>query len=331
MLRLLRLQLLEETNSDHYTYSSSKDKPKGFMAKGLSWQFTEQDIADDLNQKCPQDVEILSIKNFQTRASKGKGTRSNLFTIFISGTSNPKSFLSIKSILNCKISLEPLKKRQDVIQCRVCQRFGHVGANCSMQPRCIKCAEAHHSYQCTLNGENDKTDESLLKCAGCGENHTANYRQCKIRINFIERRNKNSTKNKPENVSKNQSNKKDVNKEFITQNQIKEIKTYAEALQFKTNIPNNNNKISNSRNRKVITAAEPGFTRELSLSVDPTMDGASESSNIFSDCEELFGFSFFGLLVKTKRFNIEYKKLKHSDKPKAIVQFAIGLLCHNGP
>jgi hypothetical protein len=49
-----------------------------------------------------------------------------------------------------------------------------------MQPRCVKCAQAHKAGECT------KSDADTLVCANCNGNHVASYRGCpkfKERIN----------------------------------------------------------------------------------------------------------------------------------------------------
>lgn len=47
----------------------------------------------------------------------------------------------------------------------------------------------------------------------------------------------------------------------------------------------------------------------------------------FDDCEEFLGMSFFDLLKKTKKFEINYARLPQKDKPKALIEFAVLLIC----
>ena len=62
-------------------------------------------------------------------------------------------------------------------QCYKCQRYGHIGTQCTAQPACGYCAESHGSKDCP-----NKTDkESPRKCAVCKGSHEAWNNKCPIR------------------------------------------------------------------------------------------------------------------------------------------------------
>jgi hypothetical protein len=84
-------------------------------------------------------------------------------------------------------------------QCGNCQKFGHGSSNCFMKPQCIKCGENHKSAACIYN-EPDKNiiPQKFIKCANCGQPHTANYSNCTKRLEYINIKQKirqNNTKN----------------------------------------------------------------------------------------------------------------------------------------
>ena len=57
------------------------------------------------------------------------------------------------------------------IRCYKCQRFGHTQNKCrNISPVCAKCTGKHLSENCTIS-EN-------LKCANCGDAHSAGYKGC---------------------------------------------------------------------------------------------------------------------------------------------------------
>ena len=58
-------------------------------------------------------------------------------------------------------------------QCHNCLRFGHLKANCRSSTRCPRCAGEHAYDDC-----NKKLQQEAVKCANCGENHSAMYRGC---------------------------------------------------------------------------------------------------------------------------------------------------------
>jgi hypothetical protein len=79
-------------------------------------------------------------------------------------------------------------------QCNKCMRFGHGTSNCHMQARCKRCGEQHATKDCThlpqqMEADGATTaltiDQSKVKCALCGGNHTANYSKCPKRIEYI--------------------------------------------------------------------------------------------------------------------------------------------------
>lgn len=55
------------------------------------------------------------------------------------------------------------------LQCYKCQRYGHTSANCNGQERCVVCAGNHRLQDCP---------KQEVRCANCGEPHTASYPGC---------------------------------------------------------------------------------------------------------------------------------------------------------
>src|SRR5664279_1775923 len=58
-------------------------------------------------------------------------------------------------------------------QCHNCLRFGHLKANCRSTTRCPRCAGNHTYDDCAY-----KLQPEAVKCANCGESHSAKYRGC---------------------------------------------------------------------------------------------------------------------------------------------------------
>jgi hypothetical protein len=78
---------------------------------------------------------------------------------------------SLTELSGLRISVETYASPKGPVQCKRCQRLGHTQRNCGYTPRCVACGEAHKSGGWS-------TPKKQLKCCGCGENHTANYRGC---------------------------------------------------------------------------------------------------------------------------------------------------------
>ena len=72
------------------------------------------------------------------------------------------------------MSVENPHKSRSIPQCLNCQLYGHTKNVCTKTPVCVKCAGKHSTSDC----QHHHTDS--IKCALCGEQHTANYKGCPI-------------------------------------------------------------------------------------------------------------------------------------------------------
>jgi hypothetical protein len=100
----------------------------------------------------------------------------------------------IKYFCNCVVRWAYyVHKRIGPTQCSNCQGFRHGTDNCYLQPKCIRCSQAHKSSDCPLiNKEKPelKTAVEKLKCANCGDNHVASYTKCPERLALIKTKQK---------------------------------------------------------------------------------------------------------------------------------------------
>ena len=73
------------------------------------------------------------------------------------------------------------------IRCYRCQRFGHVAAACLAKgERCSMCSGPHRTEQCLTKMQNSETIN--LKCAICGEPHSANSNKCPVLHNKMHKK-----------------------------------------------------------------------------------------------------------------------------------------------
>ena len=68
--------------------------------------------------------------------------------------------------------VEEFRTTPSIQQCFKCQGFGHKAPNCTKQPKCVVCGEAHSHKNCP------NKDKRKLKCANCRGPHVANYKGC---------------------------------------------------------------------------------------------------------------------------------------------------------
>lgn len=84
------------------------------------------------------------------------------------------------------MQIEPPRKKNEVVQCTRCQRYGHTKTYCRRQHRCVKCGQEHNTKQCT------KTKDTPAICVLCEGNHTANYKGCPVYKDIIDKKEANT-------------------------------------------------------------------------------------------------------------------------------------------
>lgn len=79
-------------------------------------------------------------------------------------------------------------------QCSNCLDFSHGASLCHRNPKCIRCSGPHSSKSCNHLPPEDPTSKEKrqipkdkVKCANCGQGHTANYNKCPYRAAVIDK------------------------------------------------------------------------------------------------------------------------------------------------
>lgn len=80
-----------------------------------------------------------------------------------------EKYYGTQNINYYKVKIVPYTSNA-VAQCFNYQGYGHSSLCCSLEPKCVKCAQSHAFKTCT------KPRDTNAKCANCDGNHTANYR-----------------------------------------------------------------------------------------------------------------------------------------------------------
>ncbi|XP_071042551.1 uncharacterized protein [Parasteatoda tepidariorum] len=119
------------------------------------------------------DLKIHKIIQFKKRVG-GTYRLLPLFLVIAPMADQDKIFAT-KSIQQFTISAERFRGGLRPKKCFRCQGFGPTQRFCSNQPRCMKCAEMHFSYQCK------KDRSSPAKCCNCEGSHTSNFSGCEAR------------------------------------------------------------------------------------------------------------------------------------------------------
>lgn len=171
-------EIMRERGLDFFSFTPSADKIKTMVIKGIDGDFSPEDILADLKETKVEGVEFLGVSNLVTQNAKKLERILPIFLIKITAHSNISNLVKIKRILHQSVSWEPLRKGTQV-QCRRCQRIGHVAKNCNLDYRCVKCDEKHDPGQCKILQSDNSVDKSMLYCVHCkNHGHPASYRGC---------------------------------------------------------------------------------------------------------------------------------------------------------
>ena len=128
------------------------------------------------------------------------------------GTKTPEPTRSVKVSLNMKtvpteirinflgkFAVRPYVTKP--VRCYRCQRFGHIAAAClARTERCSICSGLHRTQQCLTKVQNSVT--VTLKCANCGEEHSANSNRCPVFREKMQIKMNNATRKSRTTISK---------------------------------------------------------------------------------------------------------------------------------
>ncbi|UYV83737.1 K02A2.6-like [Cordylochernes scorpioides] len=108
----------KKKNNGGYSYRLQEEKPLKVVLKGVTTSYKTEDIAIEL---ATMGFTETSVKRLHRQSTK-----------------RPMNLV-------LKIAVESFRTTNRVTQCFNCQSFGHGQLNCFLKPKCVKCADEHHS------------------------------------------------------------------------------------------------------------------------------------------------------------------------------------------
>lgn len=252
-------KLLSRNGCLWHSYENKQDRPIRVVAKNLHSSYLPERIVQDLashGYKIQGAVNKLSWKTKEPL---------NIFMLSFDKDEDINKIYNIKSILGCKVDIQPLKTSKLIPQCKRCQAYGHTQKYCSKEPRCVKCTGKHLTRDC------QKPAEAKPKCVHCGEPHPASYRGCVVAKELQNLKNKNLKKN----VSSATSSISTINKKSSANSTVNKNVTYAQKTKEGKSAPQPQTKL-------VTSNTEEMFTKILSLltSFDERLKKLESSTNI---------------------------------------------------
>lgn len=159
---------LTEKKVSFHTYQIKKERAYRVVLKNMHYSTDLNDIKGAIEDHGYAIRNISNLKSARTKEPL------SIFFVDLEPASNNKDIFKIEYLLNAKIVFEPPHKRNDVVQCKKCQRYGHTKSYCWYQHRCVKCGCNHDTSTCL------KPTTSPPKCVLCGGEHPANYKGCSV-------------------------------------------------------------------------------------------------------------------------------------------------------
>lgn len=180
-----------------------------------------------------------------------------------------------------------LFRNNDTVQCKRCQRFDHVAANCNMSYRCVRCTDEHGPSECPLREGTPEENADKVRCVNCEENHTANYRGCPKLREYKERL------------------REKKNKATDTKSKAKQV--VSKAVSF----------------ARVACGAPAGPSN---LHSPPAESQSGDFAFINNEFKKFFDADLVSVLTKAKNFKASYARLKNDDQKKqALINFMLSL------
>lgn len=173
-----------EKNVSYFTYATTDEKLDKFVLYGLP-RIDQDELKTDLNN--------LNLKPSAIKMMNVKKPRYNdhcLYMICFPRGENSVTLAQLQQVRGVMGFVVKWRRFQPhnpgVSQCSNCQAFGHGAKNCNMPVSCMKCAGSHKTSECLHNDPvSKKVPITVLKCKNCDEKHSARYKDCEKRIEFL--------------------------------------------------------------------------------------------------------------------------------------------------
>lgn len=172
------IEAFKNSEIECFTFTPKSERVHKVVMKAAP-HFNSEDILTNLQQN------NMNINDCKKLISKRTG-QSSSFLITTSDETELKRLKQIEDIDNVKLEWQNYARQSLITQCHRCQKYGHGSSNCTIAPRCLKCAENHLTRECKMP---PRCQENMakLRCSNCSGNHPANYSQCPIRLQHIQK------------------------------------------------------------------------------------------------------------------------------------------------
>lgn len=160
---------LENNNQEFISRNIDDEKLLKVVLRGVPKFADVNEIANELIQ---QGFEIRKADRMYKKHPDGSRSAYSLVLLQLVHSNHAKEIYNIRHVNGFAITVETKKTTHIALQCHNCQGFGHNQSACRVNPRCHRCAGAHHFTKCS------KPITTPATCCNCGGSHPANFTGC---------------------------------------------------------------------------------------------------------------------------------------------------------
>lgn len=141
-----------------YFHTKKRQSYISVLLKGLHHSYDPQIILNELKSLKVEGIGFHKVTLFKTKRSVSENIQLPIFLVQLETGNKIHNLQKINRLCHHVISWDKLKNK-DIIQCKKCQRIGHVASNCNLKYRCVKCNDPHDPGECKVspNSIQDKT------------------------------------------------------------------------------------------------------------------------------------------------------------------------------
>lgn len=168
------LQKMRDVGIQGHTYTSKSERTGVIVLKGVHGSTLPKDIQEDIMRQTGVNARVSQV---ETTKSKQLGFKIGTYIISTDKWEEIAEITKISHIGYHEGVLWERLRKFGPIQCRRCQRLGHVSRNCLNEYRCVKCPEKHQPGQCRRIFNEENAAEAF--CQLCQQKgHVSSYTEC---------------------------------------------------------------------------------------------------------------------------------------------------------
>lgn len=184
---------LESQSIQFYTFSVKNKLPVKIVLSQLP-KLDVNEIKTEINSQ----VQPLQLNCEEVRQINTKISRYEEYALYIVSFTRDKfninNLRSIPGLFHVKVRWNSYRKRGGPTQCSNCWSFGHGNNHCHLTQKCRLCSGPHDETVCEHLNSYEEGIYVSVKCSNCSGQHPANHPLCPKREDFIEMRQKLSSR-----------------------------------------------------------------------------------------------------------------------------------------